>query len=258
MSDFFDELAIDAKETINSGYYQVFAPKFAVYLSLKKAILECKKNPVITEVKAASPTLGIIRKSVDAGEVALAMAKGGATAISVLTEPKHFNGSLNALMEVRRAVNLPILMKDIILSPTQVDTAEQIGANAILLIQTLFDRGYAQASVEKMITLAHERGLEVLLEVHTETEFQFAITTDADMIGINNRDLATLQTDLNVTKKILEKNALKGLTVVSESGIETPSDVRFLSECGASAFLIGSSIMLAKNVEEKVMEFVDA
>jgi indole-3-glycerol phosphate synthase len=258
MSDFFDELAMDAKETINSGYYQVFTPKFTVYLSLKKAIAECKKNPVITEIKAASPSLGIIRKSVDAGEVALAMAKGGATAISVLTEPKHFNGSLNALMEVRRAVNLPILMKDIILSPMQVDTAEQIGANVILLIQTLFDRNYGETSVENMITLAHKRGLEVLLEVHTETEFQSAIITDADMIGINNRDLATLQTDLNVTKRILEKNTLKGLTIVSESGIKMPSDLRFLSECGASAFLIGSSIMLTKDIEEKVMEFVNA
>jgi len=258
MSDFFDELAVDAKETINSGYYQVFAPKYAVYLSLKKAILECKKNPVITEIKAASPTLGIIRKSVNAGEVALAMAKGGAIRISVLTEPKHFNGSLETLMEVRRTLKLPILMKDIFLSPKQVDTAEQIGANAILLIQTLFDRGYAKTSIDSMINLAHQRGLEVLLEVHTEAEFQSAITTDADMIGINNRDLATLQTDLNVTKKILEKNTLKGLTIVSESGIKTASDMRFLSECGASAFLIGSSIMLTKNIEETVMEFVNA
>jgi indole-3-glycerol phosphate synthase len=258
MSDFFDELAIDAKETINSGYYQVFTPKHAVYLSLKKAIQECKRNPVITEIKAASPSLGIIRKSVNASEVALAMAKGGATGISVLTEPKHFQGSLQTLMEVRRTVKLPLLMKDIILNPIQVDTAEQIGANAILLIQALFDRGYGKTSVENMISLAHKRGLEVLLEVHTESEFQYAITTGADMIGINNRDLGTLQTDLNVTKKILEKNALKGLTVVSESGIKTPSDVRFLSECGASAFLIGSSIMLSKDIEEKVTEFVNA
>jgi indole-3-glycerol phosphate synthase len=258
MSDFFDELAIDAKETINSGYYQIFTPKYGVYASLKKAILECKKNPIITEIKAASPSLGIIRKSVNPSEVALAMAKGGATAISVLTEPKHFNGSLDTLIEARMAVKLPILMKDIILNTIQIETAEQIGANAILLIQALFDRGYGETSVEGMIGLAHKKGIEVLLEVHTETEFNTAAATNADMIGINNRDLATLQTDLNVTKKILEKNTLKGLTIVSESGIKTQSDLQFLADCGASAFLIGSSIMLTKNVEEKVREFVNA
>ncbi len=258
MSDFFDELAIDAKETINSGYYQIFTPKYGVYNSLKKAILECKKNPIITEIKAASPSLGIIRKSVNPGEVALEMAKGGATAISVLTEPKHFNGSLNTLMEARMAVKIPILMKDIILSPMQIETAAQIGANAILLIQALFDRGYGETSIEGMIGIAHKKGLEVLLEVHTETEFNAAVATNADMFGINNRDLATLQTDLNVTKRILDKNTVKGLTVVSESGIKTPIDLRFLSDCGASAFLIGSSIMLTKNVEEKVREFVNA
>lgn len=258
MSDFFDTLAMDAKETINSGYYQVFMPKTGVYYSLKRAILECKKNPVITEIKGASPTLGIIRKSIDAGEVALAMAIGGATGLSVLTEPKHFNGSLNALIEARRAVKLPILMKDIILNPVQIETAEQLGANVVLLIQTLFDRGYGKTSLDSMISLAHEKGLEVLLEVHTEGEFSSAVTTNADMIGINNRDLATLKTDLKVTKSILEKNTAKGLTIISESGIETPSDVKFLSECGASAFLIGSSIMSTKNITEKVLEFVNA
>lgn len=258
MSDFLDKLAVDAKETIRSGYYQIFTPEYAFYTSLKKAILECKKNPVITEIKAASPSLGVIRKSFDAGEVALAMARGGATGISVLTEPKHFNGSLTTLIDVRLAVKLPILMKDIILSPMQIETAKQIGANAILLIQALFDRGYGETTLEEMITLAHSYGLEVLLEVHTENEFSTAKTSNADMIGINNRDLATLKTDLNVTKRILEKNAVRGLTVVSESGIEKPSDLRFLGECGASAFLIGSSIMLTKNIEEKVAEFVNA
>jgi indole-3-glycerol phosphate synthase len=258
MSDFLDKLAVDAKETIRSGYYQIFTPAYDFYVSLKKAILACKKNPVITEIKTASPSLGVIRKSVDVGEVALAMARGGATGISVLTEPKHFNGSLTALIDARLAVKLPILMKDIILSPMQIETAEQIGANAILLIQALFDRGYGETSLEEMIRLAHSHGLEVLLEVHTENEFSTAITTNADMIGINNRDLATLKTDLNITKKILEKNSVRGLTVVSESGIEKPSDLKFLGECGASAFLIGSSIMLTKNIEEKVAEFVNA
>ena len=113
MSDFLDVLARDANETIDSGYYETLKPTERVRISLRKAILESKATPVITEIKAASPSAGIIRTNVKASMIAKAMAKGGATAISVLTEPKHFNGSLDALTQARRAVKLPILMKDI-------------------------------------------------------------------------------------------------------------------------------------------------
>ncbi|MCL2691688.1 MAG: indole-3-glycerol-phosphate synthase, partial [Candidatus Bathyarchaeota archaeon] len=109
-----------------------------------------------------------------------------------------------------------------------------------------------------MIEYAHEKGLEVLLEVHTETEFKAAKKTKADMIGINNRNLADLKIDLNNTKKILKTNNFERLVVVSESGIKTLADLQFLNQAGVSAFLIGSSIMLAENVEEKVREFVNA
>ena len=101
-------------------------------------------------------------------------------------------------------------------------------------------------------------GLEVLLETHTETEFCSAVKTGADLIGINNRNLGTLKVDLNVTKQILSKNDSKGKLVISESGINTPADIRFLRESGARAFLIGSAIMSADNIEEKVKEFVNA
>jgi indole-3-glycerol phosphate synthase len=109
-----------------------------------------------------------------------------------------------------------------------------------------------------MIAFAHTKGLEVLLETHTEKEFQSAIETSADLIGINNRNLGTLKIDLNTTKEILERNNDSGKVVVSESGIKTTEDLQFLRGCGASAFLIGSSIMLTENVEEKVKEFVEA
>jgi indole-3-glycerol phosphate synthase len=186
------------------------------------------------------------------------MAKGGATAISVLTEPKHFNGSLEALAEAREAVKLPILMKDIILSPLQIHAASKIGANAVLLIKALFDRGYCERSLDEMISGAHLLGLEVLLETHTESEFCSAVKTGADLIGINNRNLGTLKVDLNVTKKILLKNDPNGKLVISESGINTPADILFLRESGARAFLIGSAIMSNDNIEEKVKEFVNA
>ncbi len=258
MADFLDTLAQSAQETINSGYYEAIKETASSYISLKKAILETKNAPVITEIKAASPSAGTIRKNIEASSIAESMEKGGAAGISVLTEPKHFQGSLRLLVEARKAVKLPILMKDIILSPVQLDAASKAGANATLLIEALFDRGYCECNENDMIARAHSAGLEVLLETHTADEFCCAVRTHADLVGINNRDLATLKVDLNVTKRILERNSAEGKIVVSESGINTSADLHFLRECGANAFLIGSAIMLADSVEKKVKEFVSA
>ena len=258
MSDYFDVLARAAQVTIDSEYYEKVKTAESVHLSLKKAILKCQAVPVITEIKAASPAAGVIRHDVNASEVAEAMQRGGATALSVLTEPKQFKGSLEALAAARESVKLPILMKDIIISPIQVYAAEKMGANAVLFIKALFDRGHCEKTLDEMILGAHMLGLEVLLETHTTSEFQSAVKTDADLIGINNRNLGTLKVDLNVTKEILAKNDSIGKLVISESGIKTPEDIRFLRECGAQAFLIGSAVMSSNNVEEKVKEFVNA
>jgi indole-3-glycerol phosphate synthase len=258
MADFLDTLAQSAQETINSGYYEARKETAPSYISLKKVILETKNAPVITEIKAASPSAGTIRKNIEAGNLAESMEKGGAVGISVLTEPKHFKGSLHSLIEARKAVKVPILMKDIILSPVQLEAASKAGANAALLVEALFDRGYCECTVNDMIARAHSAGLEVLLETRTAEEFRSAVRTHADLVGINNRDLATLKVDLNVTKRILERNSAEGKIVVSESGINTAADLRFLRECGAHAFLIGSAVMLADNVEKKVKEFVSA
>jgi indole-3-glycerol phosphate synthase len=258
MADFLDTLSQSAQETINSGYYEAIKETAPSHISLKKAILETKNVPVITEIKVASPSAGTIRKNIEAGNLAKSMEKGGAVGISVLTEPKHFKGSLRSLIEARKAVKLPILMKDIILSPVQLEAASKAGANAALLIEALFDRGYCECTVNDMIARAHSASLEVLLETHTAEEFRYAVRTHADLVGINNRDLATLKVDLNVTKRILERNSAEDKIIVSESGINTPADLRFLRECGTHAFLIGSAVMLADNVEKKVKEFVSA
>ncbi len=256
MADFLDVLAHDAKETIRKGYYKSPIQAAPANASLKKAIIDSKAHAVITEIKAASPSAGIIRKNVAAAELACAMAEGGAAGISVLTEPTHFHGSLNSLAEARKAVKLPILMKDIILSPVQIAAASKVGANAVLLIQALFDRGHCERDLSEMINEAHSKSLEVLLEAHNESEFHSVIATDADLIGINNRDLGTLKVDLNVTKRILENNDAQGKIIISESGVNTPADIRFLRACGAHACLIGSAIMLSVSVAEKVKEFV--
>ena len=258
MNDYLDVLARVAQVTVESEYYENAKPSESLHLSLQKAILKSHSVPVIAEIKASSPSTGIIRKNVDSGEVARAMQRGGAVALSVLTEPKHFDGSLEALAAAREAVQIPILMKDIILSPVQIYAANKIGANAVLFIKALFDRGYCDRTLDEMIAGAHMLELEVLLETHTEAEFQSAVKTDADLIGINNRNLATFKVDLNVTKKILEKNDSNDKLVVSESGIGTAADILFLRGSGACAFLVGSAIMSASNVEEKVREFVNA
>lgn len=258
MVDFLDVLAQNAKEMIKRGYYEVETQVASPFISLKKAILESKHAPVIAEIKAASPSLGIVRKNVNAKDIAVAMENGGAVGISVLTEPKHFGGSLVSLTKVRRSVKLPLLMKDIIISPVQLETASEIGANAVLLIEDLFRRGYCECDVQDMIAHAQSMNLEVLLEVHTEDEFLSALNSDADLMGINNRDLQTFKVDLGVTKRILKRIDPEGKIIVSESGIKTPADLRFLHECGVHAFLIGSAIMMVSDIEEKVKEFVTA
>jgi len=255
MADFLDVLARDVKETIHEGYYEVSTRISTPSVSFKKAILESKHIPIITEIKAASPSLGIIRQNFNPEEVARAMENGGAVGISVLTEPKHFEGSLSSLTKVRKAVKLPILMKDIIISPTQLETASKIGANAVLLIEALFEREYCECDIHEMIEQAQSKNLEVLLETHNEDEFRSAVNSNAGLIGINNRDLGTLEVDLEVTRRILEKNDAYEKIVVSESGVKTSVDLRFLHECGAHAFLIGSAIMMADNIEKRVKEF---
>jgi len=256
MLDFLDTLAMDAALTVDSEYYQIAATVAQPKVSLKKTIQQCKTNAIITEIKAASPSLGTIRTGFDPRDVAQAMERAGAVGISVLTEPKHFNGSLNNLIEVRQATKLPILMKDIVIVPEQIEAAVQLGANAVLLIQALFDKGYCEMSVDKMIAYAHAKGLEVLLETHTAEEFRKAKETDAELVGINNRNLGTLKIDLDTTKEILQEHPKASKMVISESGIKSGVDLQFLRECGADAFLIGSSIMSNENVELKVKEFV--
>jgi indole-3-glycerol phosphate synthase len=258
MPDFLDTLARDAKQTVNEGYYKVSTQNTFSSLSLKKAVIENKKNAVIIEFKPASPSIGIIKKSFDPEKVAVAMEKGGAAGISVLTEPKHFSGSLSYLAKIRKTVKLPILMKDIIVNPIQLEIASRIGANAVLLIEALFEREYCECSLDEMIAKAHSRNLEVLLETHNESEFQSAVNSDADLIGINNRDLRTLKVDIKITERILKRCVTRGKIVVSESGVMTPSDLLFLRGCGAQVFLIGSAVMMADNIEKKVKEFVTA
>ena len=258
MADFLDTLAHDAQKTIRDGYYTAAFERKHAPRSLTTAILTCAHAPILTEIKFASPSRGQIRKDREIERIASNLQRGGAVAISILTEPKHFKGSISTFIRVRAQVNLPLLMKDIFLTRTQVDTAAAIGADAILLIYALFERGYGEGDAEDLIDYAHANGLEVLLETHTKAEFSSAMDTEADLVGINNRDLRTFAVDLNATQSILQTMPSTRKVVVSESGIKTPADIRFLHTSGAKAFLVGSALMEAEDIEEKVRELVMA
>jgi indole-3-glycerol phosphate synthase len=261
MPDYLDLLVKDTQFCIHSGYYDnnlVEEDLISNEYSLKKSILECKTIPIISEIKFSSPTEGSIRKrennSVE--KIAKYMEEGGAVGISILTAQRHFRGNVKFISTIRKQVKIPILMKDIVISLTQIRCGSKIGANAILFIQTLFERNYCESTLEDMINHAHSKGLEVFLEVHTEEEFMKALETNADIIGINNRNLKTLKVDLEITKGILARHIVKNKVIVSESGISYPEEILELRKYGVNAFLIGTAIMKSSNIKKRVNELV--
>ena len=217
--------------------------------SLIAAIEKAKKEgrtPIIAEVKRGSPSRGKIRE-IEPEKAAPLMEKGGACALSVLTD-KHFSGKVCFLRKVKDVVGIPVLRKDFIVDGFQLYESKGNGANAVLLIAALL-KDKTTLYVDK----AHELGLEALVEVHDETDLEYALDSGAKLIGINNRNLSTLKTYLGVTEwlaPLIPKNRI----IVSESGIETIEDIKRLQNAGASAFLVGTSIMRSKNIEKKVRE----
>ncbi len=256
-ANFLDALATNAYISIAEGYYDIDTKIEASTHNLNQNIRRSSKNAIISEIKFASPSQGIIHTEENAVSSAKAMSNGGAVGLSVLTEPKTFLGSLDNFMKVREVVDLPLLMKDIIVTKKQLDAALKIGADVILLIQTLFDMGRCKNTVEQMIEYAHSKDLQVLLEIHSKEEFEKAIQSNADLIGINNRNLETFEVDLSTTKTILESKDKGNKIIVSESGINTAKDVRILKKSGADAFLVGTSVMKSKDIASKVKELAE-
>ncbi|GAB3319485.1 indole-3-glycerol phosphate synthase [Haloplanus salinarum] len=188
--------------------------------------------PVIAEVKPTSPTTDG-RRDDDPVDLARAMVDGGAAALSVLTEPEHFGGSPASLERIRAAVDVPVLRKDFILTEAQLDVVE---SDVVLLIARFVD------DLPALVAAARERGFQPLVEVHTRAELDRATSAGADLIGINNRDLARLEVDLD-TFESLAPSVPDDVTLIAESGIASVADVRRMREAGADALLIGSAIM---------------
>lgn len=256
MEHILKKLVNNSQASIDDGVYEVSTQKEKSRQNLINQIKISPHAPLITEVKFSSPSLGKIRTLTDPVSIAKLMISGGAKALSVLTQPNLFNGSPEYFMKVRDAVDVPMLMKDIMIDKVQIDAAQKIGADYMLLIQSIFDQGYLK-DIDEFVDYGHKKGLEILIEVHTKSELENALKTDADLIGINNRNLDTLEIDLKTTETILE-GFEKTRLILSESGIETPDDIRYLKKCGADAFLVGSSIMKQDNIEEAVRNLVNA
>jgi indole-3-glycerol phosphate synthase len=222
--------------------------------ALRAAIERAGRVNVIAEFKRASPSKGLIRGDASASETARAYERGGAAAVSVLTEEDYFRGSLEDLRQVKLSMSLPVLRKDFVFDEYQVFESAAVGADALLLIVAALD----DETLARLRRLAEdELGLDALVEVHTEEEMQRAARAGAGLVGVNNRDLRTFNVSLDTSVK-LAPHAPAGSLLVSESGISGASEIAMLRACGFSAFLVGETLMRAGRPEETLRALVSS
>lgn len=208
-------------------------------LGFREALRSTPGVSVIAEVKRRSPSKGLIREDFDAVAIALAYAEAGAACISVLTDQHFFGGSLDDLARVREAVETPLLRKDFVVDAYQIDEARVVGADAILLIVAALDQG----ALKDLHDHARTLGLDVLVEVHDESELEQALAIGSKLIGVNNRDLRTFVVDLATTERLAAKLSDPEVVLVAESGISGVEDVARLERAGAAGFLVGELLM---------------
>ena len=216
------------------------------------ASLKGESRRIIAEVKRASPSQGLIRQEFDPVEIAKALAAGKASALSVLTEERFFQGSLLYLERIKKEVSLPLLRKDFILDGYQLLEARSFGADAVLLIAALLD----SILLKELKNQARALSLDVLIEVHTEAELQSALEAGADLIGINNRDLRTFEVKVETTERLMPM-VPRGISVVCESGIESAAQIRRLEGLGIHIFLVGETLMRAADPGAKLKELLE-
>jgi len=216
-----------------------------------RAAQESGWTPVIAEVKKGSPSKGVIRADFDPLTIAGIYEQNGAACLSVLTDEHFFLGHLSYLAQIREQVRLPLLRKDFIFDPYQIYEARAAGADAVLLIAAMLDLPRLREFAE----LARELQLDVLLEVHDEKELETALQVNVELVGVNNRSLRTFVTDLGTTER-LAKLIPGNRMLVAESGISSRADVLRLTRAGASAFLIGESLMREADIGAKLRELL--
>ena len=211
-----------------------------------------RRYTLITEIKKASPSKGIIREDFNPCELARSYEKAGASCLSVLTDTTYFKGSNDYIAQIKKFVSLPILRKDFIIDPLQVIESKNLGADCILII-------VGMNSIEdnkKIEYMALDIGLECILEVHSLEELEATKHFSSNIIGINNRDLNTFVTDIETTIKLLPR-VPKNKTIISESGLSKKSDLVRLANLGVSSFLVGESLMKQQDVEKATRSIMD-
>lgn len=217
--------------------------------NFKKA-LQKEGISIIGEIKKASPSKGIIKEDFDSVKIAKVYEKVDVDAISVLTEKEFFKGDDNYIREVKKVSSKPILRKDFIVDEYQIYESKILGADAVLLIVSVLGD-----KLRDFYNLSKSVGLDVLVEIHDRQQLEIALEAGCDIIGINNRDLKTFNVDINTTENLI-KYIPQNTTIVSESGIKTPEDIRYLASLGVDAVLIGETFMKIIDDIDKISDFV--
>jgi indole-3-glycerol phosphate synthase len=222
--------------------------------ALLRALVDGTSVNVIAEIKRASPSRGFINAGADPASLAHAYSRGGAIAVSVLTEEDYFHGSLEDLRAVRSAVSLPLLRKDFIFDEFQLYEAAAAGADAILLIVAALD----DVALRNLRSIAEdELGMDALIEVHTSSEMERAIACGATLVGVNNRDLKTFEVSLETSARLINE-VPSDIVCISESGLHAATDLYRLQAVGYKGFLIGEMLMRADDPEKALRELLQA
>jgi indole-3-glycerol phosphate synthase len=252
-----DKIVADKKETVKLQKRRESLATLEQRIAQQKPLdfagaLRGNSLKLIAEVKKASPSKGLLCPDFKPVEIAQIYARNGAAAISVLTEEKHFMGSLEHLTAIREKVNVPLLRKDFIFDTYQIYESAAYGADAILLITAILDK----EKLEEFLILGKSLKLGCLVEVHNEEELFKALLAGAEIIGINNRDLNTFKVDTNVTRRLKMLIPSESI-VVSESGINSRDDIKKMKECKVNGVLVGEALVTAKDIPAKMKELME-
>ena len=243
-----------SKIELNINSLEHIIGKLPEALNFKNSLRKQNTNDIriIAEVKKASPSKGIIREDFDPLKIARQYEANNAAAISILTESEFFMGKLDFLREIKIAVNIPLLRKDFLFDPYQIYEARANGADAVLLIAAILEKSL----LEELLFVVKKLSMNALVEVHTKEELKKVLQTDAEIIGINNRNLNTFDTNIQTSIDLMA-DIPESKVIVTESGIKTKEDIQKLSKAGVDAFLIGESFMRADNPGQMLNDFLN-